>query len=36
MLRFYIWLMGITGSISSWAWRKHAKIIKTNRKENKL
>tara|TARA_R100001460_G_C3515102_1_gene171909 strand:+ start:523 stop:687 length:165 start_codon:yes stop_codon:yes gene_type:complete len=29
-LKFYLWLMGITGSISAWAWRKQAKIIKNN------
>ena len=31
MLRFYIWLRGVTGSISSWAWRKHVKILEKNR-----
>ena len=30
-LKFYIWLMGVTGSISAWAWRKQAKIIRRNR-----
>jgi len=30
-LKFYIWLMGITGSISAWAWRKQAKIIRSKR-----
>jgi len=32
MLRFYIWLMGITGTMSSWAWRKHVKILRKKRK----
>lgn len=27
-LKFYMWLMGITGAISAWAWRKHVKILK--------
>ena len=34
-IKFYIWLMGIAGSISAWAWRKHAKILESRRqKEN--
>jgi len=28
MLRFYLWLMGWSGTLSSWAWEKQAKIIK--------
>jgi hypothetical protein len=32
MLRFYMWLMGISGSISSWAWREHVKILRKKRK----
>ena len=28
MLRFYLWVMGWSGVINSWAWRKQAKIIK--------
>ena len=31
-LKFYLWLMGITGNINAWAWRKQAKIIKDNQK----
>ena len=27
-LRFYIWLMGVAGTLSAWAWRKQAKIIR--------
>ena len=27
-LKFYIWLMGWTGKIHAWAWRKQASIIK--------
>ena len=35
MLKFYIWLMGWSGAINSWAWRKHVKIIRDNQqKEN--
>jgi len=28
ILKFYIWLMGVAGALSAWAWRKHVKIIK--------
>ena len=28
MLRFYLWVMGWSGAINSWAWKKQAKIIK--------
>ena len=28
MLKFYLWVMGWSGKINSWAWRKQAKIIK--------
>jgi len=28
ILKFYIWLMGWSGALSAWAWRKHVKIIK--------
>jgi|TARA_Y100000015_G_C2325518_1_gene58699 hypothetical protein len=31
-LKFYIWLMGVAGSISAWAWRKQAGIIRRKRK----
>ena len=34
MLKFYIWLMGWSGQLSAWAWRKQAAIVReTNRKE---
>ena len=32
MLKFYIWLMGWSGTLSAWAWRKHTKIIRGNRR----
>ena len=35
MLKFYLWVMGWSGAINSWAWRKQANIIKNRqRKEN--
>tara|TARA_R100001509_G_C4701969_1_gene160330 strand:- start:13 stop:150 length:138 start_codon:yes stop_codon:yes gene_type:complete len=30
-IKFYIWLMGVAGSISSWAWREHVKILRSKR-----
>ena len=32
MLRFYIWIIGWSGTLSAWAWRKQAKIIRSKRK----
>ena len=26
--KFLLWLMGVSGSISAWAWREHVKILK--------
>ena len=35
MLKFYLWVMGGSGAINAWAWRKQASIIKNQqRKEN--
>ncbi len=31
MLKFYIWLMGWSGQLSAWAWRKHVKILRKNK-----
>jgi len=28
MLKFYLWVMGWSGQISAWAWRKHVKILR--------
>ena len=34
-LEIYLWIMGWSGKINSWAWRKHAKILEAKRqKEN--
>jgi len=30
--KFLLWLMGLAGGISSWAWREHVKILR--RKQN--
>jgi len=34
MLKFYIWLMGWSGTLSAWAWRKHVKIFEKKRKND--
>ena len=31
-LKFYIWLMGWTGTLHAWAWRKQANMIKYKEK----
>ena len=33
MLRIYLWIMGWSGAINSWAWRKQAAIIKDKQKK---
>ena len=34
MLKIYLWIMGWSGRINSWAWRKQAAIVRdNNRKE---
>jgi hypothetical protein len=35
MLKIYLWIMGWSGAINAWAWRKQASIIKDKQqKEN--
>ena len=35
MLKFYLWVMGWSGKINTWAWNKQASTIKNQqRKEN--
>ena len=31
-LKFYIWLMGWSGTLHAWAWRKQANMIKYKEK----
>ena len=34
MLKIYLWIMGWSGAINSWAWNKQASIVREkNRKE---
>ena len=35
-LKFYLWLMGWSGQLSAWAWRKQANMIKYKQKEKTL
>ena len=32
ILKIYLWIMGWSGQLSAWAWRKQAKIIRGRRK----
>jgi len=34
MLRIYLWIMGWSGKINSWAWDKQAKIIKRQQRKD--
>jgi len=33
MLRIYLWIMGWSGAINSWAWRKQAAIVREKNKK---
>ena len=36
ILKFYLWIMGWSGQLNTWAWRKQAKILRSKRwKKNK-
>ena len=32
ILKLYLWIMGWSGQLNAWAWRKQARIIRKNRK----
>ena len=32
-LKFYLWLMGWSGQLSAWAWRKQAAIVRDNNRQ---
>ncbi len=34
MLKFYIWLMGWSGKLHAWAWRKQANMIKYSKQKD--
>ena len=31
ILKFYMWIMGWSGQLSSWAWREHVKILRSDK-----
>jgi hypothetical protein len=33
-LKFYIWLMGWSGKLNAWAWRKQASIVRNNNRKD--
>ena len=33
MLKFYLWVMGWSGKINTWAWHKQANIIKNQQRK---
>ena len=33
-LKIYLWIMGWSGAINSWAWRKQAEIIKNDQRKD--
>ncbi len=35
MLKVYLWIMGWSGQLNAWAWRKQCKIIKDGQKKEK-
>ena len=34
MFKFYIWVMGWSGKINAWAWRKQAAIVRNNNRKD--
>ena len=34
MLKIYLWIMGWSGKINTWAWRKQAAIVKDNNRKD--
>ena len=34
ILKFYLWVMGWSGAINAWAWRKQSRIKSRQQKEN--
>ena len=29
ILKYYMWIMGWSGQLNAWAWRKHVKILRS-------
>ena len=34
MLKFYLWVMGWSGQLSAWAWRKQASIVREHNRRD--
>ena len=34
MFKFYLWVMGWSGKINAWAWRKQAAIVRNNNRKD--
>ena len=34
MFRFYIWVMGWSGRINTWAWHKQVNIVRANQRKD--
>jgi len=34
ILKFYLWIMGWSGAINTWAWRKQSEIIKQSQRKD--
>ena len=34
MLKIYLWIMGWSGKINSWAWRRQAAIVRKHNRED--
>ena len=34
MLKIYLWIMGWSGAINTWAWHKQAEIIKQSQRKD--
>tara|TARA_R100000700_G_C3159253_1_gene135717 strand:+ start:1340 stop:1483 length:144 start_codon:yes stop_codon:yes gene_type:complete len=34
MFKFYIWVMGLSGKINTWAWNKQVDIVRANQRRD--
>ena len=34
MFKFYIWVMGCSGKINTWAWNKQVDIVRANQRKD--
>ena len=33
MLKIYLWIMGLSGKINNWAWKKQLEIVRTKQRK---